>query len=179
MPTPFVSCEDARSPVLGLSNFYATLTAVPLLLVPLHALRRAIVETHHCRPLERAALIYWTAMLTLLFRVSEKTATPTSVVLMGLNTALGFAYRQFVQGGVEHHAWGFLAVCAPVVVIGAPLGSVVGSHFHRLTLASEVAVGLVAGTTPAQHTLERAHSPRLAATRLGSSSSSSTAIFEP
>lgn len=78
------------------------------------------------------------AMLTLLFRVSEKTATPTSVVLMGLNTALGFAYRQFVQGGVEDHAWGFLAVCAPVVVIGAPLGSVVGSHFHRLTLAAMV-----------------------------------------
>ena len=78
------------------------------------------------------------ALLTLLFRVSEKVATPTSVVLMAANTLLGFVYRQFVMGGVEHHAWGFFAVCAPVVVIGAPLGTAIGTHFHRLTLAAMV-----------------------------------------
>lgn len=75
------------------------------------------------------------AILTLLFRVTEKTATPTSVVLMGINTVVGFGYREFVMGGVEKDAWGFLFVCAPIVVIGAPLGSIIGSHFHRLTLA--------------------------------------------
>jgi uncharacterized membrane protein YfcA len=76
------------------------------------------------------------AALTLLFRVSEKVATPTSVILMAINTSIGFAYRQFGMGGVEDDAWGFLAVCAPIVVIGAPLGALVGSHWHRLTLAS-------------------------------------------
>ena len=40
------------------------------------------------------------AVLTLLFRVSEKTATPTSVILMAINTWVGFLYRQFGQGGV-------------------------------------------------------------------------------
>lgn len=30
----------------------------------------------------------------------------------------------------------YLAVCAPIVVLGAPLGSVIGSHFHRQVLAS-------------------------------------------
>lgn len=30
----------------------------------------------------------------------------------------------------------FFLVCVPVVVIGAPLGSFLGSHVHRLTLAS-------------------------------------------
>lgn len=74
--------------------------------------------------------------LTLLFRVDEKVATPTSVILMGINTAVGFAYRQFGMGGVQDDAWGFLAVCAPIVVFGAPFGSYVGSHFHRLTLAA-------------------------------------------
>ena len=34
------------------------------------------------------------SMLTLLFRVSEKTATPTSVVLMAGNTVVGFYWRQ-------------------------------------------------------------------------------------
>ena len=79
-------------------------------------------------------------MLTLLFRIDEKVATPTSVILMGVNTVVGFAYREFGQGGVEEDAWGFLAVCAPIVVFGAPFGSFVGSHFHRLTLAGTSAV---------------------------------------
>lgn len=78
------------------------------------------------------------SVLTLLFRVSEKVATPTSVVLMGINTCVGFFYRQFYQGGVEHDAWGYFAVCVPIVVIGAPFGSVIGSHFHRLVLAAMV-----------------------------------------
>lgn len=75
------------------------------------------------------------ACLTLLFRISEKTATPTSVVLMAINTVVGVLYREFAQGGVEPDAWGFLLVCAPIVCIGAPLGSVLGSFVHRLVLA--------------------------------------------
>lgn len=58
------------------------------------------------------------ALLTLFFRVSEKVATPTSVILMAINTTIGFAYRQFGMGGVESDAWGFFAVCIPIVVIG-------------------------------------------------------------
>jgi uncharacterized membrane protein YfcA len=75
------------------------------------------------------------AVLTLLFRVSEKTATPTSVLLMAVNTLVGFAYREWGQGGVQADAWGFLLVCAPIVCFGAPFGSVIGSFVHRLVLA--------------------------------------------
>lgn len=78
------------------------------------------------------------SILTLLFRVSEKTATPTSVILMAINTCFGFVYRNFWMGGVQKDAWGYFAVCVPVVVLGAPFGSCVGSHFHRLVLASLV-----------------------------------------
>ena len=38
--------------------------------------------------------------------------------------------------GVEPDAWGFLIVCVPIVVIFAPLGSILSSHFHRQVLAS-------------------------------------------
>ena len=38
--------------------------------------------------------------------------------------------------GVEPDAWGFLIVCVPIVVIFAPLGSIISSHFHRQVLAS-------------------------------------------
>lgn len=37
--------------------------------------------------------------------------------------------------GVEEEAWGFLIVCVPIVVIFAPLGSILASHFHRQVLA--------------------------------------------
>lgn len=80
------------------------------------------------------------ATLTLLFRVSEKVATPTSVCLMAVNTVIGFGWRQFYMGGVAPESWEFLAVCVPVVVFGAPIGSVLGSYCHRLVLAAFVYV---------------------------------------
>ena len=80
------------------------------------------------------------AVLTLLFRISEKTATPTSVILMAINTVVGFLYRECGQGGVEDGAWGFFLVCVPIVCFGAPLGSVLGSKVHRLVLAWAVYV---------------------------------------
>ena len=80
------------------------------------------------------------SMLTLLFRVSEKTATPTSVVLMAGNTVVGFYWRQVIQQAVSADAYYYLAVCVPIVVLGAPLGSVLGSHFHRQVLAGLIYV---------------------------------------
>ena len=76
------------------------------------------------------------SILTLLFRITEKTATPTSVVLMAGNTVVGFYWRQVMQQAISADAYYYLAVCVPIVVLGAPLGSVIGSHFHRQILAS-------------------------------------------
>lgn len=76
------------------------------------------------------------SVLSLLFRVSEKVSTPTSIVLMAINTCVGFYWRQMMTDtGVEEDAWGFLIVCVPIVVIFAPLGSIISSHFHRQVLA--------------------------------------------
>ena len=81
------------------------------------------------------------SVLTLLFRVSEKTATPTSVVLMAINTVIAMCYVKWMtREGLEELAWEFFAVCAPIVVVGAPLGSVLGSYVHRLVLATFVYV---------------------------------------
>ena len=44
----------------------------------------------------------------------------------------GFYWRQMMTDtGVEEDAWGYLIVCVPIVVIFAPLGSIISSHFHR------------------------------------------------
>jgi len=79
------------------------------------------------------------SVLSLLFRVSEKVSTPTSIVLMAVNTCVGFYWRQMMTfTGVENDAWGYFKVCVPIVVIFAPLGSIIASHFHRQVLAALV-----------------------------------------
>ncbi|XP_013381493.1 uncharacterized protein LOC106152450 [Lingula anatina] len=80
------------------------------------------------------------SILTLLFRVSEKTATPTSIVLMAGNTVVGLFWRAVIIGGVSTDCWEYVAVTVPVVIVGAPFGSVIGSHFHRLVLAALIYV---------------------------------------
>jgi len=77
------------------------------------------------------------SILSLLFRVSEKVSTPTSVVLMAINTCIGFFWRQLMtETGCEPEAWKFLAVCVPIVVFFAPFGSMLSSHLHRQVLAA-------------------------------------------
>ena len=80
-------------------------------------------------------------VLTLLFRISEKIATPISVILMAINSAFGFYWRQAVMHDViSDNAWEYLGVVVPIIVLGAPIGSVLGTHFHRLVLAGLVIV---------------------------------------
>ncbi|KAI6240564.1 hypothetical protein M3Y99_00451500 [Aphelenchoides fujianensis] len=68
------------------------------------------------------------AVTTLLFSVSEKTATPTTVVSMALCSMFGFYWRAVMMGDVEQ-------VTVPVSITLAPFGSFLGSHFHRQVLA--------------------------------------------
>ena len=43
-------------------------------------------------------------------------------------------------GGAEVDSWNYLAVCVPIVVLFAPFGSFMSSHFHRQVLASLIYV---------------------------------------
>lgn len=81
------------------------------------------------------------SILTLYFRVSEKVATPTSVVLMAMNAMLG-VFCRVVLGlggayapGEQETLWKFVSVCIPVVVIGAPIGATIASMIARYWLA--------------------------------------------
>ncbi|KAK6743457.1 hypothetical protein RB195_010612 [Necator americanus] len=80
------------------------------------------------------------SIITLLFRVTEKTATPTTVVLMGMNSIVGAYYRLIWEGDVPRLALEYLQVSIPVGVTLAPFGSFLGSHFHRQVLASFIYV---------------------------------------
>lgn len=63
------------------------------------------------------------SLLVLLFRVSEQVATPTSVVLMGVNALIGATWKGTLGAGLAPEAWSYWWVCVPVVVVGAPLGA--------------------------------------------------------
>lgn len=78
------------------------------------------------------------ALLTLFFRVSERIATPTSVVLMGINTVVAYLYSEVKMHAVPPEAYRLWLVCVPIVVVGAPLGAIMSSHFHRHVLAAMI-----------------------------------------
>lgn len=74
--------------------------------------------------------------LTILFRISEKIATPTSVILMASNSLIGLYWRGMMSNpGIAMDSWEYVAVSAMIIVCGAPLGAMLGSHLHRQVLA--------------------------------------------
>uniref|UniRef100_A0A914DUT2 Sulfite exporter TauE/SafE family protein n=1 Tax=Acrobeloides nanus TaxID=290746 RepID=A0A914DUT2_9BILA len=64
------------------------------------------------------------SIITLLFRVSEKTATPTSIVLMAMNTIFCFYWRAMIDENISQTSWDYLKICIPIVVLMAPFGRV-------------------------------------------------------
>ncbi len=64
------------------------------------------------------------SLLVLAFRIDEKVATPTSVILMASNALVGFWWRlQSSVNPILSDTWNYWWVSIPVVVIGAPLGA--------------------------------------------------------
>ncbi|KAI6197410.1 hypothetical protein M3Y94_01220700 [Aphelenchoides besseyi] len=65
----------------------------------------------------------------------RKTATPTSVVLMWINSWVGFFWRHLIMSEISELAFQYWSISVPVVVTCSPAGAFVASHLHRQTLA--------------------------------------------
>jgi len=77
------------------------------------------------------------SLLVLTWRLNEKIATPTTVILMGCNALVGFAWRLLGPGEpIPAEAWTYLQVCIPVVVIGAPVGTWLAARSPRLLVVA-------------------------------------------
>lgn len=61
--------------------------------------------------------------VVLKYRLSEKIATPTSVILMASNAVVGFALNTFILDTMQNEAIQYWLVSIPVVIFGAPPGS--------------------------------------------------------
>lgn len=69
-------------------------------------------------------------VLTLASGIDEKVSTPTTVVIMGINSVVGAFLHGVVNQdiGIAGEYW---LVAIPIVVFGAPLGAYVASKAHR------------------------------------------------
>ena len=75
------------------------------------------------------------AFVTLKYNLSEKIATPTSVILMASNAVIGTLLHFFVLQDMQSEAVAFWLVCIPVVMLGAPFGAYIVDKIKRLAIA--------------------------------------------
>lgn len=75
------------------------------------------------------------AFVTLKYNLSEKIATPTSVILMASNAVVGTILHVFVLQDMQQEAINFWLVCIPVVMLGAPFGAYIIDKINRMTIA--------------------------------------------
>ena len=74
------------------------------------------------------------AVMILIFNLCEKNSTATSVILMALNSAIGFLLHKFIMGDFIAPVSNYWLAAVPVVVIGAPLGTIICSHLNKNTI---------------------------------------------
>lgn len=73
------------------------------------------------------------AFATIYLGTSIQIATPTSVIIMAINSIACLIIRFFFFGGIHPEAFEYLMVSLPVVIIGAPLGAVYISNKSKKT----------------------------------------------
>lgn len=79
--------------------------------------------------------IFTYCIMTIYYRVSEKVATPSSVIIMTIETLLGFFLHAQIIKDFQPAAFEMWIACVPVVVFFAPLGAFVISRLPRKSIA--------------------------------------------
>ena len=69
--------------------------------------------------------------VVLYFRLDEKVAAPSSILIMTIETLIGFALHAVILRDVSEQSWNMWLACIPVVIFMAPLGSWFASKISR------------------------------------------------
>lgn len=72
------------------------------------------------------------SFVTLRYKLDEKIATPTSIIIMAADSIFGFAFRGLVIKEFSSQALIYWALCIPVVAFFAPLGAIMCSKVSRM-----------------------------------------------
>ena len=80
--------------------------------------------------------IFTFCLMTIYYRVSEKVATPSSVIIMTIETILGLFIHTQLINDFQPEAFEIWLACVPFVAIFAPLGSFIISKMPRKGIAT-------------------------------------------
>ncbi len=80
--------------------------------------------------------IFTFCLMTIYYRINEKVAVPSSVIIMTIETLLGFFLHAGVIGDFQTQSFEMWLVCVPVVAVFAPLGSFVITKISRKGIAT-------------------------------------------
>jgi uncharacterized protein len=87
--------------------------------------------------------IFTFCLMTIYYRIDEKVAVPSSVIIMTIETILGFFLHAAVLKDFQQEAFEMWLACVPFVAIFAPLGAFVISKLPRKTIATFLYIILV------------------------------------
>jgi uncharacterized protein len=65
--------------------------------------------------------LFFIKFLYIIIRVNERTAVPTSVVIMAINSLIGMSYI-IITGGVDTLTYDMFLAAVPAISVGGPLG---------------------------------------------------------
>lgn len=80
--------------------------------------------------------IFTFCLMVAYYKISEKVATPSSIIIMTIETIFGLFLHTVVTKDFQQESLNMWLVCVPVVIFFAPLGSFVMSKLPRLYLAN-------------------------------------------
>jgi uncharacterized protein len=87
--------------------------------------------------------IFTYCLMTIYYRVSEKVATPSSVIIMTIETILGFFIHVQLLKDFQPEAFELWLACVPFVALFAPLGAFVISKMARKGIATILYIILI------------------------------------
>lgn len=87
--------------------------------------------------------IFTFCLVTIYYRLNEKVATPSSVLIMTIETLLGFFLHARVLRDFSRESFELWLACVPVVVFFAPLGAFVITKLARTAIARLLYIILV------------------------------------
>ncbi len=80
--------------------------------------------------------IFTFCLMTIYYGINEKVAVPSSIIIMSIETLLGFFIHAGVINDFQPEAFEMWIACIPFVIIFAPLGSFVVSKLPRTAIAN-------------------------------------------
>jgi uncharacterized protein len=87
--------------------------------------------------------IFTFCLMTIYYRVSEKVATPSSVIIMTIETILGLFIHTQLMNDFQPEAFEIWLACVPFVAVFAPLGAFVISKMPRKGIATLLYIILI------------------------------------